>query len=51
MANSLTIHQAVTVLNSLISQAQGAATLTATDVSDFVAVAETALQIRFVIRL
>ena len=44
MANSLTINQAVTVLNSLISQMQGSASLTATDVSDFVSVAETTLQ-------
>ena len=44
MANSLTIDQAVTVLNSLISQMQGSASLTATDLSDFVSVAETTLQ-------
>lgn len=44
MANSLTISQAVTVLNSLISQMQGSASLTATDLSDFVSVAETTLQ-------
>ena len=43
MANALTISQAVTVLNSLISQMQGSASLTATDVSDFVSVAETTL--------
>lgn len=45
MANSLTISQAVTVLNSLLGQMQGAASLTATDLSDFVSVAETALKI------
>lgn len=45
MANSLTISQAVTVLNSLISQMQGSASLTATDVSDFVSVAETTLNV------
>ena len=44
MANTLTISQAVTVLNSLISQMQGGASLTATDLSDFVSVAETTLQ-------
>ena len=44
MANTLTISQAVTVLNSLISQMQGSASLTATDLSDFVSVAETTLQ-------
>lgn len=44
MANSLTISQAVTVLNSLVSQMQGSASLTATDLSDFVSVAETTLQ-------
>ena len=47
MANSLTIDQAVTVLNSLISQMQGSASLTATDLSDFVSVAETTLQTGF----
>lgn len=47
MANSLTISQAVTVLNSLISQMQGSASLTATDVSDFVSVAQSALQTGF----
>ena len=47
MANSLTINQAVTVLNSLISQMQGSASLTATDVSDFVSVAQSALQTGF----
>lgn len=44
MANSLSISQAVTVLNSLMSQMQGSASLTATDLSDFVSVAETALK-------
>lgn len=44
MANSLTVSQAVTVLNSLISQMQGSASLTATDVTDFVSVAEATLQ-------
>lgn len=44
MANSLTISQAVTVLNSLMGQMQGSASLTATDLSDFVSVAETALK-------
>lgn len=47
MANSLTISQAVTVLNSLMNQMQGASALTATDVSDFVSVAQTALQSGF----
>lgn len=47
MANSLTISQAVTVLNSLISQMQGGASLAATDVTDFVSVAETALKTGF----
>lgn len=47
MANSLTISQAVTVLNSLMSQMQGSASLTATDVTDFVSVAETALKTGF----
>ena len=47
MANSLTISQAVTVLNSLISQMQGSASLTATDATDFVSVAETALKSGF----
>lgn len=47
MANSLTISQAVTVLNSLIGQMQGSSALTATDVSDFVSVAQTALQSGF----
>ena len=47
MANSLTVSQAVTVLNSLINQMQGASALTATDVSDFVSVAETALKTGF----
>ena len=47
MANSLSIYQAVTVLNSLMSQMQGSAALTATDVSDFVSVAETALKTGF----
>lgn len=47
MANSLTVSQAVTVLNSLMSQMQGASALTATDVSDFVSVAETALKTGF----
>lgn len=47
MANSLSISQAVTVLNSLMSQMQGSAALTATDVSDFVSVAETALKTGF----
>lgn len=47
MANSLTIDQAVTVLNSLMSQMQGSASLTATDVSDFVSVAQSALQTGF----
>ena len=44
MANALTVSQAVTVLNSLIGQMQGSASLTATDLSDFVSVAETTLQ-------
>ena len=43
MANSLTIDQAVTVLNSIVSQAQGGASLTATDLTDFVSVAQSAL--------
>lgn len=47
MANSLTISQAVTVLNSIMKQMQGASALTATDVSDFVSVAQTALQSGF----
>ena len=47
MANSLTVSQAVTVLNSLMNQMQGASALTATDVSDFVSVAETALKMGF----
>lgn len=47
MANSLTISQAVTVLNSLIAQMQGGASLAATDVTDFVSVAETALKTGF----
>ena len=47
MANSLTVSQAVTVLNSLMNQMQGASALTATDVSDFVSVAETALKTGF----
>ena len=47
MANSLTISQAVTVLNSLIGQMQGGAALTATDVTDFVSVAESALKAGF----
>lgn len=44
MANALTVSHAVTVLNSLINQMQGSASLTATDLSDFVSVAETTLQ-------
>ena len=47
MANSLTISQAVTVLNSLIGQMQGSSALVATDVTDFVSVAETALKTGF----
>lgn len=47
MANSLTVSQSVTVLNSLMNQMQGSAALTATDVSDFVSVAETALKTGF----
>ena len=47
MANSLTISQAVTVLNSLIGQMQGSSSLAATDVTDFVSVAETALKTGF----
>lgn len=47
MANSLTVAQAVTVLNSLMAQMQGSSALTATDVSDFVSVAETALKTGF----
>lgn len=43
MANSLSLNQAVTVLNSLVSQELGIAGLTATDTSSFVSVAQTAL--------
>lgn len=43
MANSLNISQAVTVLNSIMSQMQGQAALTATDLTDFVSVANAAL--------
>ena len=43
MANTLALNQAVTVLNSLVSQELGIAGLTATDTASFVSVAQTAL--------
>lgn len=43
MANTLDIHQSVTVLNDIMRQMQGQSAIQATDLTDFVAVANTAL--------
>lgn len=43
-ANDLTFEQIVTVLNSIAAQATGQATLTATNTSDFITVAQTTLK-------
>lgn len=43
MANTLTFNQIATVLNSIVSQATGQASITPTDTASFVAVAQTGL--------
>lgn len=47
MANDLTFTQVSTVLNSIVSQATGQATITPTDTSSFVNVAQTALKMGY----